>query len=849
MRTKEQKEDIFRTAKNNITQEIIKKEVLSCYPDAKLSGEWWSLKCPFHDDQKPSMGIHREKGHFKCHGCDEKGDFIIFLTKTRNISRREAAEYILQLNGNAVENTKIYTKKDKLPNPLIPIPTTALQDIKEILNDDYYRQRHGNFQNYWVYANSNNEIVFIIARFQNKTGKKIIPFYYGVNNEWISKKPYPDNLPLYNLPMVIENPDVPVVIVEGEKCCDALFSKSHYENFIPCSWSFGAHSVNKTDWEPLRGRSIIIWPDADKAGRDAAKEIANILNNLNCTIKQVVPPEDVPEGWDCADAIDDNCNINELISQAQPWDLTPETNADNESPADISKNTKEKKESKSVTETAIRIIKDNARIFSDGETGYAVFSSNGHSETAPINSRQFKKYARWVYRKNENRGLNENVVREILNELESFAIYEGIPATTYTRIGKGQGGNIIINPAWDDWNIIEVTPAGWAIKDPVTLMSAMSTIESQSHPLFIRSSGMLPLVRPEKGKGCLNDLRPFLCAHEDEHKFVLIISFIMQTFFYHGPFPILVLIAEPGSGKSFATNIIKQIVDPHEVMTISVPREERDLFAASGVSWLMAFDNFSSVPPWLSDVFCRLSTGGGTIDRLMRTNNEAHIYSAKRPAIVNGITDFFNRSDIMQRSLIMDFGRINPEKRRDEYELWNDFYRVAPGIFYDILDLLVKVLQFLPAVKVNNPPRMIDFCKIGTATGMALGLKDSAFMDIYNNNIKSSNEIALESSVIFSPLQTLMNFNPTIECTATELLSMLNRLNPEASKSKYWPKTPSMLSGQLNRLAQNLRAIGYDVEMWRDNSGRNIKISNKNFTVSENSVMNDIADTGGDIEL
>jgi hypothetical protein len=44
---------------------------------------------------------------------------------------------------------------------------------------------------------------------------------------------------------------------------------------------------------------------------------------------------------------------------------------------------------------------------------------------------------------------------------------------------------------------------------------------------------------------------------------------------------------------------------------LSLPREDRDLFIAASNGHVLAFDNVSGLPAWISDTLCRLATGGG----------------------------------------------------------------------------------------------------------------------------------------------------------------------------------------------------------------------------------------------
>ena len=74
----------------------------------------------------------------------------------------------------------------------------------------------------------------------------------------------------------------PVVICEGEKAAEA--AAAIFPNSIATTSSGGAGSASKTDWMPLAGRSILIWPDHDAAGEKYAREVAAILAALGCSV-------------------------------------------------------------------------------------------------------------------------------------------------------------------------------------------------------------------------------------------------------------------------------------------------------------------------------------------------------------------------------------------------------------------------------------------------------------------------------------------------------------------------------------------------------------------------------------
>jgi hypothetical protein len=57
---------------------------------------------------------------------------------------------------------------------------------------------------------------------------------------------------------------------------------------------------------------------------------------------------------------------------------------------------------------------------------------------------------------------------------------------------------------------------------------------------------------------------------------------------------------------------------------------------------VLAFDNVSGLPGWLSDALCRLSTGGGWACRQLYTDNDEVLFDGTRPAVLNGIEHFIS---------------------------------------------------------------------------------------------------------------------------------------------------------------------------------------------------------------
>ena len=139
----------------------------------------------------------------------------------------------------------------------------------------------------WEYLDACGETRGYILRWDRPCGKDIRPVSRGLDDRWrIGAMPEPR--PLYRLPAICElGMDDSVYVTEGEKAADALVTKG----FEATTSSSGAMAPGKTDWTPLAGRQVTIWPDNDPPGLDYAHAVAGILTSLDppATVRIIDP--------------------------------------------------------------------------------------------------------------------------------------------------------------------------------------------------------------------------------------------------------------------------------------------------------------------------------------------------------------------------------------------------------------------------------------------------------------------------------------------------------------------------------------------------------------------------------
>ena len=178
----------------------------------------------------------------------------------------------------------------------------------------------------WDYLDAAGKLIAVVYRYDPPGGKKEF-------RPWDAKRRKlapPDPRPLYNQPGMVSAQQV--ILVEGEKCAQALIGAG----ICASTAMHGANApVDKTDWSPLAGKAVLIWPDKDKPGwayADTASQAILIAGAVSCAI--LYPPEDRPDGWDAADALVDGFDVAEFIAHGPRMQMQLPVDAPAENPAD-----------------------------------------------------------------------------------------------------------------------------------------------------------------------------------------------------------------------------------------------------------------------------------------------------------------------------------------------------------------------------------------------------------------------------------------------------------------------------------------------------------------------------------
>jgi hypothetical protein len=223
------------------------------------------------------------------------------------------------------------------------------------------------------------------------------------------------------------------------------------------------------------------------------------------------------------------------------------------------------------------------------------------------------------------------------------------------------------------------------------------------------------------------------------------------------------------------------------------------LFIAAGSGHVLAFDNLSALPPWLSDALCRLTSGGAFSTRRLFTDQDEILFAAARPIILNGIEEVITRPDLADRAILLTLAPIAEQQRRPETALSREFEFARPHILGALLDAAAHGLRMLPHVRFRRLPRMADFALWATACQSAF--RPAATLEAaYDNNRRDAIENMIDADPVAAHVRELMADRAQWTGSASDLLQVGMNIGGNAIAAwirSGWPKNPRALAGRL----------------------------------------------------
>lgn len=177
--------------------------------------------------------------------------------------------------------------------------------------------------------------------------KEIRPFRWDGTQFVDSEPPAPrEGKPLYALELLAMYPAAMVIDCEGENKADAINKEAMQcgkESQIVATTSGGASSATTTNWQPLAGRVVVVWPDNDEAGAKYAADVVERLKGIAASVMVMdIAAFNLPHKGDAVDYFKAGGTLDGLmlaIDAAKPVAQKTAPVGFDSSPADDSGNT------------------------------------------------------------------------------------------------------------------------------------------------------------------------------------------------------------------------------------------------------------------------------------------------------------------------------------------------------------------------------------------------------------------------------------------------------------------------------------------------------------------------------
>lgn len=418
----------------------------------------------------------------------------------------------------------------------------------------------------------------------------------------------------------------------------------------------------------------------------------------------------------------------------------------------------------------------------------------------------------------------ESITRAITT-LEGLARESKELRDVYNRVA--QVGNTVYYDLGDNKHVVVISNDGWEMHTEVPVV-------------FRRLNHQKPQVLPDKD-GSINTILEFLNLTDDIQE-TLLTTYLPVSLLANIPRPIILLHGPQGSGKSTALELLRSLLDPSQTPLLTLPNDKNEIVQQADHHFCYYLDNISHFNHDTSDLLCRLVTGGAFSKRVLYTVDDDFLYKFKKAIALNGVTQFANHPDLLDRTIILQLNRIDESTREHEESLWTRFNEAKPKMLGGLFNALSATLSIAPELELSRLPRMADYYRYACGVARYLGITQEKFDEANNRNIEQQNQEALEVSPIAQTIIYFMYNKMDWSGSSSKLYDHLQEIAVYLNVSKNFPKSSIWLWRNIQTAQTSLNAVGITASHGRNDSYRTIAlVKDRNH---KNAVNTDYADIG-----
>jgi uncharacterized protein (DUF927 family) len=259
-------------------------------------GKEYTAPNPTRTDKRAgSLKVNLSKGTWADFATGDKGgdliDLVRYLDGGTDVEACNKLADLLHVSAG-VAQSKPAPNKSKAPEwiAIQPIPVEAMSKCPA------KHRQHGAPSKVWIYRDAQGQPLMALYRFDlgpdedGKPRKVFAPLTWcqradGQTTQW-RWQGLPDPRPLLHLDELSQRLDAPVVLCEGEKAADA--AAELMPSYVATCWPNGSNSWHKADLTPLKGRSVLLWPDNDSSGQSCMEAVAEKLCEIGAASVQAI---------------------------------------------------------------------------------------------------------------------------------------------------------------------------------------------------------------------------------------------------------------------------------------------------------------------------------------------------------------------------------------------------------------------------------------------------------------------------------------------------------------------------------------------------------------------------------
>lgn len=708
-------------------------------------------QCPAHEDGRPSLHVDSKDGK-------------VLLRCFADCDTREIVSAIgLQL-GDLFDAPAQSTGSDEwMPN--------GLQFVAS-----------------YDYTDENGTLLFQVVRGMDATGGKSFLQRHpdpGKRSGWCWKLADcladANRFVPWHLPEVLDavRRGAPVWIAEGEKDADAL----RRQGVVATCNAGGAGKWRAQHSAWLKGAHVVITRDMDEPGAKHQKQVEQSLAGIAASVRLVQPAK----GKDAFDHFAAGLTLEDFASvAATPTAASGEVASQARQKYGQSQDDDDHGDGKrSAAAVLVDLALERYRFgcTPDGEP-FGVPLDGGHVVRLLRGSRtSLRAELASLYRKKTGRIAAQQALADALLVLEGEA-QEAEPELVHLRVAQHRG------VLWVD--------LGDAAERAVKVAGGSWSVVDRDVPVLFRRSALTGAM-PTPVAGDLGELWQLLNVAERDRPLVLgwLVAALGAPDVSH---PILALFGEQGTGKSTASRLLVDLVDPSPVPLRKPPRDMDSWVTAAAGSWVVGLDNLSAVPDWLSDTLCRAATGDGDVRRQLYTDSGLSVFAFRRVLLLNGIDLGGLRGDLTERLLAIQLEPIPDDRRRTERGLAEAWEDARPRLLGALLGEVARMASTLPYVRLGSSPRMADFASV-------LAALDDVGLERYLEQARSLSADSLSADPFIMAM--IGSLTEAFTGKASELLPLVT---PDDRLPKDWPKNARQVTTTLRRNAPALRRQGWTVD-------------------------------------